>query len=68
MAYLKCNRCGSRRVIADRALAGKVICLTCGSNDIKKSSIKLPYIRSGKYNFLIVILITIVLLLVFNHN
>ena len=29
-----CQRCGSSDLIADRALAGRIVCSVCGSKDI----------------------------------
>ncbi len=32
MKTKKCNWCGGQRFVADRALAGKLICSKCGKN------------------------------------
>ena len=31
MSINSCHRCGSLNLVADRALAGKIICANCGS-------------------------------------
>ncbi|KGG15206.1 hypothetical protein EV06_1075 [Prochlorococcus sp. MIT 0602] len=37
MSYKVCKRCGSSDLIADRALAGRLICSVCGSSSLKNS-------------------------------
>ena len=33
-----CLTCGSRNLVADRALAGRIVCASCGSTKIKSIS------------------------------
>ena len=42
MKNMLCGRCGSTNIVADRALAGRLVCSTCGSFSIKLSSNYLP--------------------------
>ncbi len=42
MKNLFCTRCGSNNIVADRALAGRLVCSKCGCSSIKASSIYIP--------------------------
>jgi len=33
-----CQRCGSSEIIADRSLAGRIVCASCGSTKLEASN------------------------------
>ncbi len=67
MGNNRCKSCGGKKFRADRALAGKLICATCGS-PIGTRTFNRSH-RSGKYvrldkSLIVYIIIALVLLLI----
>ena len=58
-----CGRCGSSKLISDRSLGGKIVCVKCGSSFIKTKGL----INSSNKNFyyLLLIILVIVFLVIF---
>ena len=44
-----CNRCGGKNLIADRALAGRLVCRDCGTPQSNRS-IQMKYQVRNKFN------------------
>ncbi len=71
MKNMLCERCGSTNIVADRALAGRLVCSICGSSSIKSSSNYLPkelnklIIYSKKNLFIIIILLALFVIIIF---
>ena len=59
----KCNYCGSVNLRADRALAGKLICISCG----KTVSAKVSYIdfKPRRKNRIVYYILLIILVIMF---
>ena len=55
-----CGRCGSRNLISDRSLGGKIVCVRCGSSFIKTRGL----LNASNRNFYYLLLILFVILLV----
>ena len=65
MKLNRCGYCGSNKIKADRALAGKLFCLTCGRTLSNKPHSKFEKIGNYKiekvwYYFLLLILVLII--------
>ena len=71
MKNMLCTRCGSTNIVADRALAGRLVCSRCGSSSIKSSSNYLPkelnkfLIYNKKNLFIIILLLVLFIILIF---
>lgn len=64
-----CERCGSTNIVADRALAGRLVCSTCGSFSIKSSSNHLPkelnkLLINNKTNLFIIIMLLVLFVII----
>ena len=55
-----CGRCGSSKLISDRSLGGKIVCVKCGSSFIKTKG----FLNSSNKNFYYLLLILLVIFLV----
>ena len=55
-----CGRCGSNKLISDRSLGGKIVCVKCGSSYIKTEGL----LNSSNRIFLYLLLILLVIFLV----
>ncbi len=69
MKNMLCEKCGSTNIVADRALAGRLVCSTCGSFSIKSSSNYLPkelnkLLVFNKTNLFIIIMLLVVFLII----
>ena len=60
-----CQICGSTKLIADRALGGRLICSICGSSEIKSTS---QFISSklvtSKLNIIILFFTAIIIIII----
>ncbi len=71
MKNMLCQRCGSTNIVADRALAGRLVCATCGSFSIKSSSNYLPkelnklLIYNKSNPFIIIMLLVLFIIIIF---
>ena len=54
-----CGTCGSSKLISDRSLGGKIVCVKCGSSFIKTKGI----LTSSNRNFYYILLILLVIFL-----
>ena len=64
MKNMLCQRCGSTNIVADRALAGRLVCSRCGSSSIKSSSNYFPkeinkLLIYNKINLFIIIMLLV---------
>ncbi len=68
MTNMICKRCGSTSLIADRALAGRLVCARCGGQAVKAPSKlysrKISNTLANKKTVLFIICIFIVIFLV----
>ena len=55
-----CANCGSNKLISDRSLGGKIVCVKCGSSFIKTKGL----LNSSNRNFYYLLLILLVIFLV----
>ncbi len=70
MAFNNCTYCGSARLIADRALAGKIICAECGRPYVKNRSLFIRSRKKGKglkSSLALISLLIIVLIVIINN-
>ena len=70
MKNMLCERCGSTNIVADRALAGRLVCSRCGSSTIKSSSNYLPkelnkLLAYNKTSLFIIIMILVLFIIIF---
>ena len=69
MSINSCHRCGSLNLVADRALAGRIICANCGSPVLnytfKKYNSVLNINRKAKNIIIFLALFMLVLILIF---
>ena len=69
MKNMFCERCGSANIVADRALAGRLVCSTCGSFSIKSCSNYLPkelnkLLIYNKTNLFIIIMLLVLFIII----
>ena len=60
-----CGRCGSRILVADRALGGRIVCAKCGSSHIKKDNISLNVLLSNQYSGKLIKYILLTIFIIF---
>ena len=58
-----CGRCGSSKLISDRSLGGKIVCVKCGSSIIKTRGLLTSSNRNFYYFLLILLVIFLVVLI-----
>ena len=71
MKNMLCERCGSTNIVADRALAGRLVCSRCGSSSIRSSSNYLTkelnklFIYNKVNIFIIIMLLILFIIIIF---
>ncbi len=62
-----CTRCGSNKLIADRALGGRLICTICGCSSISNSNIinshNFTKFYFKKQPFILIVILAIIIII-----
>ena len=56
-----CGICGSSKLISDRSLGGKIVCIKCGSSFIKTKGI---FNSSNKFLYYFILILLVIFLVV----